>query len=125
MVNFSDVIQATGFAVASLEIVDCRLKNWASATADQDLCVLVQIETQAALDKIEEVAAVESIDGLREWTSEAGLSNQCVELLMNISGIAHHFTYGRCLLFMSDRNLQSLLGVLAGVGSLMFTDVCS
>nr|WP_256577640.1 aldolase/citrate lyase family protein [Pseudomonas sp. NFIX28] len=93
--------------------------------ADQDLCVLVQIETQAALDKIEEVAAVESIDGLREWTSEAGLSNQCFELLMNISGIAHHLTYGRCLLFMSDRNLQSLLGGLAGVGSLMFTDVCS
>lgn len=28
MVNFSDVIRATEFAVASLEIVDCRLKNW-------------------------------------------------------------------------------------------------
>lgn len=37
----------------------------------------------------------------------------------------HHLTYGRYLLFMSDRNLQSLLGFLAGVGSLMFTDVCS
>lgn len=28
MVTFSDVLRATEFAVASLEIVDCRLKNW-------------------------------------------------------------------------------------------------
>ncbi|VWB87902.1 fumarylacetoacetate hydrolase family protein [Burkholderia lata] len=28
MISFSDVIRATEFAVASLEIVDCRLKNW-------------------------------------------------------------------------------------------------
>lgn len=28
MITFSDVIQATEFAVASLEIVDCRLRNW-------------------------------------------------------------------------------------------------
>ncbi|AUG02342.1 hypothetical protein CXQ81_17575 [Pseudomonas sp. 09C 129] len=37
-----------------MSIADSR--TGASATADQDLCVLVQIETQAALDKIEEVA---------------------------------------------------------------------
>lgn len=28
LISFSDVIRATEFAVASLEIVDCRLKNW-------------------------------------------------------------------------------------------------
>lgn len=28
MINFSDVIGATAFAVPSLEIVDCRLKDW-------------------------------------------------------------------------------------------------
>ena len=33
-------------------------------TADQDLCVLVQIETVAALDRIEEIAAVDGIDGI-------------------------------------------------------------
>ncbi|MNR00232.1 4-hydroxy-2-oxo-heptane-1,7-dioate aldolase [compost metagenome] len=33
-------------------------------TADRDMCVLVQIETEAALDKIEEIAAVDGIDGI-------------------------------------------------------------
>lgn len=34
------------------------------ATAESDLCVLVQVETAAALDKIEEIAAVDGIDGI-------------------------------------------------------------
>lgn len=40
-----------------------RSANYAM-TADQDMCVLVQIETEAALNKIEEIAAVDGIDGI-------------------------------------------------------------
>ncbi|MNC21339.1 4-hydroxy-2-oxo-heptane-1,7-dioate aldolase [compost metagenome] len=40
-----------------------RSVNYAM-TADRDMCVLVQIETEAALDKIEEIAAVDGIDGI-------------------------------------------------------------
>lgn len=33
-------------------------------TAENDLCVLVQVDTSAALDKIEQIAAVDGIDGI-------------------------------------------------------------
>nr|WP_260408980.1 aldolase/citrate lyase family protein [Pseudomonas cichorii] len=40
-----------------------RSANYAM-TADQDICVLVQIETEAALDRIDEIAAVDGVDGI-------------------------------------------------------------
>ncbi|MFC9359098.1 2-keto-4-pentenoate hydratase [Rhodococcus sp. NPDC057014] len=33
-VNFSDVLRATGFAIAAIEVVDCRLTNWDIRIAD-------------------------------------------------------------------------------------------
>jgi 4-hydroxy-2-oxoheptanedioate aldolase len=40
-----------------------RVKNYAKL-ATQELCLLVQIETQAALDVLEEIAAVDGVDGV-------------------------------------------------------------
>ncbi|PYG78421.1 MULTISPECIES: aldolase/citrate lyase family protein [unclassified Pseudomonas] len=40
-----------------------RAPNYA-LTADQDMCVLVQIETASALEKLEEIASVEGVDGV-------------------------------------------------------------
>ena len=40
-----------------------RIKNYAR-TAHEELCVLVQVETQTAIDNIEKIAAVDGIDGV-------------------------------------------------------------
>jgi 4-hydroxy-2-oxoheptanedioate aldolase len=40
-----------------------RIKNYAKR-AHEELCVLVQVETQTAIDNIEKIAAVEGIDGV-------------------------------------------------------------
>ncbi|MCL8382538.1 4-hydroxy-2-oxoheptanedioate aldolase [Xanthobacter aminoxidans] len=40
-----------------------RVKNYAHAAA-QELCLLVQVETQEALDQIDAIAAVEGVDGI-------------------------------------------------------------
>jgi 4-hydroxy-2-oxoheptanedioate aldolase len=40
-----------------------RIKNYAKR-AHEELCVLVQVETQTAIDNIEEIAAVDGIDGV-------------------------------------------------------------
>ncbi|WP_217699365.1 HpcH/HpaI aldolase family protein [Pseudomonas koreensis] len=40
-----------------------RTPNYA-LTADQDMCVLIQIETASALEKLEEIASVEGVDGV-------------------------------------------------------------
>jgi 4-hydroxy-2-oxoheptanedioate aldolase len=40
-----------------------RVKDYA-ARANDELCVLVQLETRVALDKLESIAAVEGVDGL-------------------------------------------------------------
>lgn len=48
------VTRATGFG---------RIPNYAKR-AHEELCLLVQIETQEALDRLEEIAAVEGVDGV-------------------------------------------------------------
>jgi 4-hydroxy-2-oxoheptanedioate aldolase len=40
-----------------------RIKDYAK-TAQEELCVLVQVETQTAIDNIEKIAAVDGIDGI-------------------------------------------------------------
>jgi 4-hydroxy-2-oxoheptanedioate aldolase len=40
-----------------------RIKDYAKR-AHEELCVLVQVETQAALDNLESIAAVDGIDGV-------------------------------------------------------------
>ena len=40
-----------------------RVKDYAK-TAEQEICVLVQVETQAALDNIEAICAVDGVDGV-------------------------------------------------------------
>src|SRR5881394_602984 len=40
-----------------------RIKDYARR-AHEEICVLVQVETQAALDKIEEICAVDGVDGV-------------------------------------------------------------
>jgi 4-hydroxy-2-oxoheptanedioate aldolase len=40
-----------------------RIKDYAK-TAHEELCVLVQVETQTAIDNIEKIAAVDGVDGV-------------------------------------------------------------
>lgn len=52
-----------GFASASRASRFGRIKDYYER-AEQEICVLVQVETQEALDNIEAIAAVEGIDGV-------------------------------------------------------------
>ncbi|MDE1568692.1 HpcH/HpaI aldolase/citrate lyase family protein [Aquabacter sediminis] len=52
-----------GFASAARSSRFGRVKDY-YAKCEQELCVLVQVETQTALDNLEEICAVEGIDGV-------------------------------------------------------------
>lgn len=52
-----------GFSTATRANHFGRVPNY-HARAHEEICVLVQIETRAALERIEEIAAVDGIDGL-------------------------------------------------------------
>ncbi len=52
-----------GFAAASRASRFGRIKDY-YARCEEQICVLVQVETQVALDNLEEICAVEGIDGV-------------------------------------------------------------
>lgn len=64
----SGVTRATGFG---------RVANYGKR-AHEELCLLVQIETQEALDNLEEIAAVEGVDGVFIGPADLAASLGCI-----------------------------------------------
>lgn len=68
-ITFSDVIRATEFVIASLEIVDCRLRDW-------DICITDTIADNAA-------AAMYVVGSQAKLLTEIDLSTCSMSLLCN------------------------------------------